>query len=103
MHDLSMAHLHKKMKKGRPYYYVREMARIDGKLQVIEQIYLGSPERIRQLATGERGTCAKITVQEFGALWLSNLLAGEINLAEIVDSVVPRMRREKGPSLGKSP
>jgi transposase len=101
MHDLTMAHLHKKIKKSRPYYYVREMARIDGKLQVVEQIYLGSPERIKQLATGEKGTCAKITVQEFGALWLCNLLAGEIGLAEIVDSVVPRMRREKGPTVGE--
>jgi transposase len=95
-----MAHLHKKIKKGRPYYYVREMARIGGKLRVIEQIYLGSPERIKQLATAEKGTCTKISVQEFGALWLSNLLAGEMGLAEIADSVVPRMRKEKGPSVG---
>ena len=101
MHSLTMAHLHKKIKKGRPYYYVREMARIDGKLQVVEQIYLGSPERIKQLATAEKGTCTKISVQEFGALWLANELAGEIDLVEIVDSVVPRMRKEKGPTVGE--
>ena len=41
-----MAHLHKKMKKGRPYYYVREIRRIDGKPTVVSQIYLGSVETI---------------------------------------------------------
>ncbi len=96
-----MAHLHKKMKKGRPYYYVREMARIDGKLKVVEQVYLGSPERIKALATAHKGTCTKISVQEFGALWLANLIAGEIDLAAIVDSVVQKKRNEKGPSVGE--
>lgn len=96
-----MAHIHKKMKKGRPYYYVREMGRIDGKLKVIEQIYLGSPERIKELATAEKGTCKKIFVQEFGALWLANLMANEIDLAAIVDSVVPRKGNEKGPTVGE--
>jgi transposase len=96
-----MAHLHKKIKKGRPYYYVREMARVGGKLKVVEQIYLGSPERIKELATAEKGSCTKISVQEFGALCLANLLAAEIDLVAIVDSVVPRRRKEKGPSVGE--
>jgi transposase len=96
-----MAHLHKKIKKGRPYYYVREMARVGGKLKVVEQIYLGSPERIKELATADKGACTKISVQEFGALWLAGLLAGEIDLVGIVDSVVPPTRKEKGPSVGE--
>jgi transposase len=77
------------------------MARVGGKLKVVEQIYLGSPERIRELVTAERGTCTKISVQEFGALWLANQVAGEIDLAGIVDSVIPRKRNEKGPSVGE--
>lgn len=101
MHNIPMAHLHKKIKKGRPYYYVREMAKVHGQLKVIEQIYLGSPERIKRLATAAKGTCNKITVQEFGALWLASLLAGKIDLVGIVDSIVPRMRNEKGPSVGE--
>jgi hypothetical protein len=52
-HNPGMAHIHKKMKKGRPYYYVRKMGRVGGKLKVIEQIYLGSPERIKELATSD--------------------------------------------------
>ncbi len=44
-----MAHIHKKMKKGRPYYYVRETGRVKGKTKVLSQVYLGSPEKILQL------------------------------------------------------
>jgi hypothetical protein len=56
-----MAHLHKKMKKGRPYYYIREFARVGGKPKVVSQIYLGSLERLAELAKGERTTgCSKI-------------------------------------------
>lgn len=101
VHSARMAHLHKKVKKGRPYYYVREMARVNGKLKVVEQIYLGSPERIKELVTADKGACTKISVQEFGALWLANLIAGQIDLAGIVDSIVPRKKNEKGPSVGE--
>jgi hypothetical protein len=47
-----MPHIHKKIKKGRPYYYIREIARVDGKPKVISQIYLGSIERILEMAQG---------------------------------------------------
>ena len=50
-----MAHLHKKMKKGRPYYYIREIARVDGKPTVVSQVYLGSLERMLALANGGSG------------------------------------------------
>src|SRR5208283_2418860 len=101
MHSIGMAHLHKKMKKVRPYYYVREMGRVGGKLKVIEQIYLGSPERIKELATFDKGTCRNISVREFGALWLANFMTSQIDLAAIIDSVAPRKRNEKGPSVGE--
>jgi hypothetical protein len=42
----NMAHIIKKMKNGRPYYYIRETARVDGKPRVVTQIYLGTIERI---------------------------------------------------------
>ena len=38
----NMAHIIKKMKNGRPYYYVRETARIDGKPRVVTQIENGN-------------------------------------------------------------
>ena len=96
-----MPHLHKKMKKGRPYYYVREMARIDGKPKVTNQVYLGSPERIMSLATGAESALEKIQVQEYGALWLANLIDQDVGIAQIVDEVVPKGKNEAGPSVGE--
>lgn len=36
-----MAHFHIKKKKGRPYLYVREIARVNSKPKVISQTYIG--------------------------------------------------------------
>jgi transposase len=98
-----MAHLHKKMKKGRPYYYIREIARVDGKPTVISQVYLGSLERMLALANGGSGvdSVAKIKAEEFGALWLANLIDQDVNIAGLIDSVIPKGKKETGPSVGE--
>ena len=96
-----MAHFHVKTKKGRPYLYVREIARVAGKPKVISQIYIGSPERVRDIATGEGDEGARLRVEEFGALWLAHQLDQGIDLAGIVDAVVPRAARETGPTVGE--
>lgn len=97
-----MAHLHKKMKKGRAYYYIREIARVDGKPKVISQIYLGSLERMAELALGDKSAgCSRIVTQEFGALWLANLMERRVGLVPLIDSIVPGRPRGKGPSIGE--
>jgi len=96
-----MAHIHKKMKKGRPYYYIRETARVDGKPKVINQVYLGSIERILTMAASGQASLARIQVQEFGALWLANMIEQEVGLVGIIDSVVPKGDKETGPSTGE--
>ena len=92
-----MAHFHVKKKKGRPYLYVREIARVDGKPKVVSQVYLGSPERVAGLAKGIEKEPIKIKVEEFGALWLAQQMDLDIKLAAIIDGIVPR---ETGPSIG---
>ena len=89
------------MKKGRPYYYVRETARIDGKPKVVNQIYLGTVERIRDLALGKGFECKKLAARQFGALWLANLIDAEVELASLIDSVIARGRKESGPTVGE--
>ena len=97
-----MAHLHKKMKKGRAYYYIREIARVDGKPKVISQTYLGSLERMAELALGDKSAgCSRIITQEFGALWLANLMERRVGLVSLIDSIVPGRPRGKGPSVGE--
>lgn len=96
-----MAHFHVKHKRGRPYLYVREIARVDGKPKVINQVYIGSPEKVATMAKGELGGEIRLKVEEFGALWAANLMDSEIDLAGIVDSVIPRGAKETGPTVGE--
>jgi len=98
-----MAHLHKKMKKGRPYYYIREIARVGGKPTVVSQVYLGSLERMLEMSRGTGGddSIVKIKSEEFGALWLANLIDQEIDIAGLIDSVIPKGKKETGPSVGE--
>jgi transposase len=96
-----MAHFHIKKKKGRPYLYVREIARVNGKPKVISQTYIGSPEKVAGLVSAQAPDLQKLKVEEFGALWLANLIDQEIDLCTIVDSVVPKVPREEGPSVGE--
>ena len=64
-----MAHFHIKKKKGRPYLYVREIARVNGKPKVVSQVYIGSPQRVAAMAQGQEQEDLQLKVQEFGALW----------------------------------
>ena len=96
-----MAHFHTKTKKGRPYLYVREIARINGKPKVVSQTYIGSPEKVRELVKGGDPAIRSIRVDEFGALWLAMRADEEIDLANIVDEIIPSDPRETGPSVGE--
>lgn len=95
-----MAHFHIKRKKGRPYLYVREIARVEGKPKVVNQVYVGSPEKVAELSKGGAGA-VKLRVEEFGALWLANQIDRRIDLAGIVDAVIAKNPREDGPSVGE--
>jgi transposase len=96
-----MAHFHIKKKKGRPYLYVREISRVAGKPTVVSQTYIGAPERVKALVSGEEKKDCKLRVEEFGALWVANEMDRDIDLVALVDKVVPRGKREKGPTIGE--
>ncbi len=96
-----MAHFHIKKKKGRPYLYVREIARVDGKPKVVSQTYIGSPAKVHSLATGQGQAPINLKVQEFGALWLAQQITQDIDIGPIVDAVIPPADREKGPTIGE--
>ena len=97
-----MAHLHKKIKKGRPYYYVREIQRVNGKPTVVNQVYLGSPERILELFSAQdKGTFTSLSSKEFGSLFAFNEIDKAIGLSGIVDSVVAPSAKEQRPTIGE--
>ena len=43
-----MPSLTKKIVRGKPYYYLRECQRVNGKPKIVSTTYLGSPESIRE-------------------------------------------------------
>ena len=96
-----MAHFHVKTKKGRPYLYVREIARVDGKPKVISQTYIGSPEKVAGLVHGRDADVVTLKVDEFGALWLSCEIDRDVDLCALIDGIVARADRETGPSIGE--
>lgn len=79
------------------------MARVDGKPKVVSQVYLGSVENIaakfRDAADAARPV--QIRAEEYGSLFIANELERELGTIKIIDSIVPRGRREIGPSIGE--
>ncbi|WP_199221485.1 hypothetical protein [Desulfonatronum sp. SC1] len=53
------------------------------------------------LATEAESALERIQVQEYGALWLANLIDQDVGIAQIVDEVVPKGKNEAGPSVGE--
>jgi transposase len=96
-----MAHFHVKKKKGRPYLYVREIARVNGRPKVVSQIYIGSPNKVAAMAQGLLQDDLHLKVEQFGALWLAQFTDQDIDLAGIIDSVIECGRSETGPSVGE--
>lgn len=97
-----MAHIHKKIKNGRPYFYIRETARVNGKPKVVNQVYLGTVEKILNMVTGQKtSNLSRIQVQEFGALWLANEIEKMVGVTGIIDEIVPGKAKAAGPSVGE--
>jgi len=95
-----MAHIHKKIKKGKAYFYYREVGRVHGKTKVLNQVYLGTAEKIKDLVTTNKNAEVKrLQVQDFGALWVANQIDERVGLVKLIDSLLPR--RFKGTSLGE--
>jgi len=98
-----MAHLHKKMKKGRPYYYIREIKRVDGKPKVVSQLYLGSVEKIAKRFDQAELARKPLRLKSlsFGALFAAHEIEKKLDTIGIIDSIVPRSSKEEGPSIGE--
>lgn len=98
-----MAFIYKRKQKGRVYYYIRETARVNGKVKVVFQEYLGTIENILKLkkASENDSKPTRIKSFDFGSVWMFNEIDRDIDIAGIVDEVIPRGKNEKGPTLGE--
>lgn len=98
-----MAHLYEKKFKGRTYWYLRETHRVDGKVRLKWQKYLGTPETIlAKIEDAERaGRPVRLKTESFGAVFVAHCLERELDTIGIIDSIIHRARNEKGPTVGE--
>ena len=83
-----MASLYKKMISGKPYWYLREMARVDGKPKMVSERYLGSAAEIEALLDAREATALPERTRHlaFGDVAAAWGLLGELGVTGIVDA-----------------
>src|SRR5947199_9810519 len=92
VYDLNMASIIGKTIKGQTYYYLREVARVDGKPKVISQRYLGKAADIEAAVGGAQSMPDRTRHLAFGDLAAVWSMLQRIDLAGIVDEVVGQRR-----------
>lgn len=99
LYDLTeMPSLTKKIINGKPYYYLRESQRVNGKPKVVSTIYLGSLESIQERLLNPKP--AEVSFQEFGGSAATFAIAQTLDVVATVDRHVPK-RGHQGPSVGQ--
>ena len=98
-----MASLYKKVVSGRPYWYLRQMARVDGKPKMVSERYLGSGADIEALLDAAEGAALPERTRHLGfgdaaAVWG---MLERLDVAGVIDSVVGARRADAGASVGR--
>lgn len=97
-----MASLYKKVINGRPYWYLREMAWVDGRPKLASERYVGTAAEIEALLdSGEKALLPERTRHfafgDVAAVWG---LLWRLDVAGIIDGVVGARRSDAGASVG---
>src|SRR5665648_640136 len=97
-----MAGLYKKTISGKPYWYLREMGRVDGKPKMISERYLGSGADIAALLDAREVAAAPARTRHlgFGAVVATWGVLDRLDVARVIDSVVGVRRADAGASVG---
>jgi transposase len=95
-----MASIVGKKQGGQTYYYLVESARVNGKPRIVSQQYLGSAEEVAaKLSGGAAGDPVRTQHKTFGDLAAVWSMLERLDVAGIVDAVVPR-RADAAVSVG---
>ncbi len=97
-----MASLYPKKVGGKTYYYLREMARVNGKPKMVSERYLGSAEQIVAALEAQEAASLPARTRHLGfgdvaAVWG---VLDRLGLASTVDDVVGPRRSDAGASVG---
>ncbi len=97
-----MGSIIKKKIKNKVYYYYVESKRIDGKPKLVNQKYLGSPEKLFSIVLNAdmplQERVLYSDVSEYGAVTLLYDLAHRLKITELIDEMLPK--RKQGASVG---
>ena len=88
------------MVNGRPYYYLRETARVEGRVKVVRQVYLGRAEDLEQRLAGTAEPKSVVS-RGFGAVAAALKLCRELGVAEAIDRALGRRARRTSLSVGE--
>src|SRR6476646_2674148 len=97
-----MASLYRKVINGQPSYYLREMARVDGKPKMVSERYLGSvADIVKAMDAAEAAMMPDRTGHlgfgDVAAVWS---LITDLGVAAVIDEVVGARRSDAGASVG---
>lgn len=97
-----MASLYKKAINGKPYWYLREMARVEGKPKMVSERYLGSAADIEALLAAREGAVTPARTRHLGfgdvaAVWG---VLERLDVIGVIDTVVGARRADGGASVG---
>jgi transposase len=97
-----MASLYKKVISGKPYWYLREMGRVDGKPKMVSERYLGSGADVEALLDAREGAVLPERTRHlgFGDLAATWGLLDRLDVIGVIDSVVGTRRADAGASIG---
>lgn len=85
---------------GQTYYYLREVARVNGKPKIVSQRYLGKAEDIAAAVDGAAGTPARTKHLAFGDVAAVWSVLQRLDVAGIIDDVAGVRRADAAASVG---
>lgn len=97
-----MASLYKKVISGKPYWYLREMARVDGKPKMVSERYLGSAADIEALLDAQETAVlpARTRHLAFGDVAAVWEMLDRLDVIGVIDEVVGTRRSDAQGSVG---
>jgi len=97
-----MASLYKKVINGKPYWYLRQMARVDGKPKMVSERYLGSAPDIEALLEAHEDAVLPARTRHlgFGDVAATWGVLERLDVIGVIDSVVGARRADAGTSVG---
>lgn len=85
-----MASIIAKKKGNKLYYYLVESARVNGKPRIVSQKYLGTTDRIREMAMGHRVKPEQFSVLEFGSTAAIYSILKDLGIRDSINMHVKR-------------